>query len=158
MLQHILAELIILHRRLLDHLEVPRSKIQPAAATPAILGGGGGPTLVIDEVLVPRQRRRDLERVADLAAVPSAVGLERAAEVVVMLLGKVDNAAFFDDHLGLVGDGEALVFDGLEAVDVHLEDDFGVFFGKMRVEGRDVDAGLDGVVQCAGAVGGEMTT
>lgn len=148
--EHILAELVVFDRRVLHHLEMASAEVEAAAAVTVL-----GAALVIDKVLVAREGGRDLEGVADLASIPSAVGLQRAAEVVVVLLCEVDDPALLNDHLGLFGDGEALFLDRLQPVDVHFEDGDGVFFGKLRVEERDVYPRLYSFVQCAWTVGGE---
>lgn len=142
--QHLLPEVVVLDSRPLDLLEVARPEVEvaPGRRRRALVTAAA----LADKVLVACQRRRDLEGVADLPPVPPAICRVCVAEVIKVLLCKVDDATFLDHHLGLFRDCDSLLFDHPEPVDVDLEEGDGVCPAQLRVEKGDMHPGLDGFV------------
>ncbi|KAK1245927.1 hypothetical protein MKX07_004996 [Trichoderma sp. CBMAI-0711] len=114
----------------------------------ALCAGGVG----ILGVVVQGQARGDLEGVSDLAAVPAAGG---AGEVLVVLCGELEDLVVLDGEGGLAGHLVALRLHDLELGNVEAEDFGGLGLVEGRVVEGEVDAGLEGLVDGADAVGGE---
>ncbi|TFB02880.1 hypothetical protein CCMA1212_005256 [Trichoderma ghanense] len=101
-------------------------------------------------VVVQGQARGDLEGVSDLATVPAARG---AGEVLVVLCGELEDLVVLDGEGGLAGHLVALRLHDLELGDVEAEDFGGLGLVEGRVVEGEVDAGLEGLVDGADAVG-----
>lgn len=149
--QHLAPEVIVLDRRLLDLLEVAGPEVEAAAVVSAFAGVA---VLLGDEVLIARKGGCNLEGVAYLPAVPPAV-LGGVGELVKVLLCEVDDAVFFDDHLGLSCNGHALFLDYLEPVDVYPEESDGVVSAQLWVEECNMHSRFYGFVESPWAVGRE---
>lgn len=106
--------------------------------------------LVLLERVVSRQRRCDLEGVADLAAVPpTALPLGFGA----MLPRELDNGRRADVELRLARELLPLLLDLGQPVQVHLEDELDLRLVQRRVVEAHVDTRLEGLVKRPDAVG-----
>lgn len=146
--QHLAPKVIVLDRRSLDLFEVAGTQVEAAAVV------AGVAVLLGDEVLVARKGGCNLEGVPYLPAVPPAVpgGM---AELVKVLLCEVDDAVFFNHHLGLSCDGHAFFLDSLEPVDIYPEKSDGIVSTQLWVEERNVHPRFHGFIKSPWAVGRE---
>lgn len=95
---------------------------------------------------VPGQRHGALERVPDLSAVPHGAD------------GRTLALLRLEERLGVVNDVARVEVDEaarVELVEVRLPDPAGVLPREGRVVQREVEAGLEGLVEDADAVAGE---
>lgn len=103
-------------------------------------------------VVMASQAARDLERVADLAAVPAA---RQARVLLVVLAGELDDLGLLDQHGRLPRELVPLRLDVAQLGHVKAENVARLRLVQGRVVERHVDAGPEGVVDGAHAVRGQ---
>lgn len=106
-------------------------------------------TGLVGLVLVNREGGRNLDRIAYLPAIPTALAFILLMALPV-LAGKVADIVSENDQFFVVLDnGSSFILDLLHTVQVHDDNILGLLKPQLRIVQREVNAGFEGLIQCS---------